>query len=76
MKTVTDEEIKTALTVLEALTDELKAQTKCRIDRVPKDAAGNERAADIAFELRGNLISIRSLRLELKYWIKRRRNSK
>ena len=75
MKTITDEEIKTALVVLDALTDELKEQTKSRINRVPNDATWNEKSTDITCELRGTLASIRSLRLELKYWIKRRRNA-
>jgi hypothetical protein len=69
---VTDEEIQTAMEVLSALKEELKAHTRRRMDRVPDNVAWNEKATHIDFELRGNLESIRGLKLELKHWVKRR----
>ena len=72
LASVSDEEIQTALVVLDALKQELKAHTKRRMDRVPDNVAWNEKATHIDFELRGNLESIHGLKLELKHWIKRR----
>ena len=69
---VTDQEIQTALEVLTALKDELKAHTKRRMDRVPNNVAWNEKVTHIDFDLRGNLESIHSLIRELKHWVKRR----
>ena len=71
IRTVSDEQIATALNVLAALKDELKAHTKRRMDRVPK-VSWNEKLTWIDFDLRGSLESIHSLKLELKHWIKRR----
>ena len=73
LASVSDEEIQTALTVLDALKEELKAHTKRRMNRIPDNVAWNEKATHIDFELRGNLSSIHCLKLELKHWIKRRR---
>ena len=70
MRTVTDEEIATALNVLAALKDQLKAQTKRRMDRVPNNVSWNEKLTWIDFDLRGSLESIHCLKLELKHWIK------
>jgi hypothetical protein len=75
MNDVTDEEIKTALQVLDALKDELKAHTKRRMDRIPNNVAWNEKATHIDYELRGNLSSIHCLKLEVKHWLKRRLNA-
>lgn len=72
MNDATDEKIKTALRVLDALKDELKAHTKRRMDRIPNNVAWNEKATHIDYELRGNLSSIHCLKLELKHWLKRR----
>jgi hypothetical protein len=72
MNDATDEEIQTALRVLTALKDELKAHTKRRMDRIPDNVAWNEKATHIDFDLRGNLSSIYCLKLELKHWLKRR----
>ncbi len=72
MNDATDEEIQTALRVLTALKNELKAHTKRRMDRIPDNVAWNEKATHIDFDLRGNLSSIYCLKLELKHWIKRR----
>jgi len=72
MKIVTDEEINTALAVLTALKDELKAHTKRRMDRIPNNVAWDAKATWIDFDLRGNLSSIYCLKLELKHWLKRR----
>ncbi len=72
LASVGDEEIQTALVVLEALKEELKAHTKRRMDRVPNNVAWNEKVTRIDFDLRGNLESIHGLKLELKHWIKRR----
>ena len=72
MRTVSDEEIATALNVLAPLKDELKAHTKRRMDRVPNNVSWNEKLTWIDFDLRGSLKSIHSLKLELKHWIKRR----
>ena len=69
---VTDGEIRTALHVLDALKDELKAHTKRRMDRIPNNVAWNEKATYIDFDLRGSLDSIHRLKLELKHWVKRR----
>jgi len=72
MNDATDEEIQTALRVLTALKDELKAHTKRRMDRIPDNVAWNEKATHIDFDLRGNLSSIYCLKLELKHWLRRR----
>ena len=72
MNDATDEEIQTALRVLTALKNELKAHTKRRMDRIPDNVAWNEKATHIDFDLRGNLSSIYCLKLELKHWLKRR----
>ena len=69
---VTDQEIQTALEVLSALKEELKAHTKRRMDRVPNNVAWNEKVTHIDFDLRGNLESIHGLKRELKHWVKRR----
>ena len=71
-KVVTDEEIRTALDVLSALKDELKAHTRRRIRRVPNNDAWDAKVEGIEWDLRGNLSSIHCLKLELKHWIKRR----
>ena len=75
MRTVTDEEIATALNVLAALKDERKAHTKRRMDRVPNSVNWNEKLTWLNFDLRGTLESIHCLKLELKHWIKRRLKS-
>ena len=72
MRTVSDEEIATALNVLAALKDELKAHTKRRMDRVPNNVSWNEKLTWIDFDLREILESIQCLKLELRHWIKRR----
>jgi hypothetical protein len=72
MNEATDEEIQTALRVLTALKDELKAHTKRRMDRIPNNEAWDAKATHIDYELRGNLSSIYCLKLELKHWLKRR----
>jgi hypothetical protein len=69
---VTDEEIQTALKVLSALKDELKVQTKRRMDRVPNNVAWNEKVTHIDFDLRGSLESIHGLKRKLKHWVNRR----
>ena len=75
MDYTTYEEIRTALRVLNALKQELKAHTKRRMDRIPDNGAWNEKATHIDFDLRGNLDSIHGLKLELKHWLKRRLNT-
>jgi hypothetical protein len=75
IRTVTDEQIDTALAVLNALKYELKAHTQRRINRVPNNVAWNVKVTHIDFDLRGNLSSIHCLKLELKHWIKRRRKA-
>jgi len=72
MNDVTDDEIRIALRVLDALKVELKAHTKRRMDRIPDNVAWNEKATHIDFDLRGNLDRIYGLRRELKHWIRRR----
>ena len=72
MRTVSNEEIATALNVLAALKDELKAHTKRRMDRVPNNVSWNEKLTWIGLTLRGSLETIHCLKLELKHWIKRR----
>jgi hypothetical protein len=72
MNYVNDDEIRTAMRVLDALRGELKAHTKRRMDRIPNNVAWNEKATHIDFELRCNLDHIHGLKLELKHWIKRR----
>jgi len=72
MNDATDEEIQTALRVLTALKDELKAHTKRRMDRIPNNEAWDAKATHIDYELRGNLSSIYCLKLELKHWLRRR----
>ena len=42
LASVSDEEIQTALTVLDALKEELKAHTKRRMNRIPDNVARNE----------------------------------
>ena len=69
---VSDDEIHTALIVLDDLREELKAHTKRRMDRIPDNVAWDAKATHIDFELRGHLSSIHCLKLELKHWIKRR----
>jgi len=69
---ITDEEIQTALIVLDELKRELKAHTKRRMDRIPNNVAWDAKATHVDYELRGNLSSIYCLKLELKRWIKRR----
>lgn len=69
---VSDDEIHTALIVLDDLREELKAHTKRRMDRIPDNDAWDAKATHIDFELRGHLSSIHCLKLELKHWIKRR----
>ena len=69
---VTDDEIQTALEVLSALKDELKAHTKRRIRCVVDNDAWDAKVEGIEWELRGNVSSIYCLKLELKHWIKRR----
>lgn len=70
--TVSDDEIHTALIVLDELREELKAHTKRRMDRIPDNVAWDAKATHIDFELHGHLSSIHCLKLELKHWIKRR----
>jgi len=72
MKIVTDEQIQTALRVLDALRVELKAHTKRRIKRVPDNVAWDTKVTWIEYDLRGNLSSLYCLKQELKHWIKRR----
>jgi hypothetical protein len=67
-----DDEVGTAIRVLDALRGDLKAHTKRRMDRIPNNVAWNEKATHIDFDLRSNLNSIHGLKLELKHWIKRR----
>jgi hypothetical protein len=69
---VSDDEIHTALIVLDDPREELKAHTKRRMDRIPDNVAWDAKATHIDFELRGHLSSIHCLKLELKRWIKRR----
>ena len=69
---VTNEEIQTALEVLSALKDELKAHTKRRIRSVPDNDAWDAKVEGIEWELRGNLSSIYCVKRELKHWVKRR----
>ena len=70
LASVSDAEIQTALVVLDALKDELKAHTKRRMNHIPDNVAWNEKATHIDFDLRGNLESIHGLKLELKHWVK------
>jgi hypothetical protein len=70
--TVSDDQIHTALIVLDELREELKAHTKRRMDRIPDNVAWDAKATHIDFELRGHLSSIHGLKLELRHWIKRR----
>jgi hypothetical protein len=72
MNYVSDDEIRTAIRVLDALRGELRAHTKRRMDRIPNNVAWNEKATHIEFELRCNLDHIHGLKLELKHWIRRR----
>jgi hypothetical protein len=67
-----DDEIHTALIVLDDLREELKAHTKRRMDRIPDNVAWDAKATHIDFELRGHLSSIHCSQLELKHRIKRR----
>jgi hypothetical protein len=69
---ISDEEIQTALIVLDELKIELKAHTKRRMDRIPNNEAWDVKATHVDYELRGNLSRIHCLKLELKRWIKRR----
>lgn len=69
---VSEDEIQTALIVLDKLKEELKAHTKRRMDRIPNNVAWDAKATHVDYELRGNLSSIHCLKLELKHWIKRR----
>lgn len=69
---ITDEEIQTAVLVLDELKKELKAHTKRRMDRIPNNVAWDAIATHVDYELRGNLSRIHCLKLELKHWIKRR----
>lgn len=69
---ISDEEIQTALIVLDELKRELKTHTKRRMDRIPNNVAWDAKATHVDYELRGNLSSIHCLKLELKRWIKRR----
>ncbi len=69
---VTDDSIWSALTVLDALREELKAHMQRRIKRVADNEAWNEVVTGIEYELRGHLSSIYRLELELKHWRKRR----
>ena len=69
---VTDQKIQTALEVLSALKDELKAHTKRRIRCVADSDAWDAKVEGIEWELRGNLSSIYCLKQELKHWVKRR----
>lgn len=69
---ITDEEIQTALIVLDELKRELEVHTKRRMDRIPNNEAWDEKATHVEYELRGNLSRIHWLKLELKHWIKRR----
>jgi hypothetical protein len=69
---VTDEEIQTALEVLTALKDELKAHTKRRIRCVPVNDAWDAKVESVEWQLRANLSSIYCLKQELKHWVKRR----
>lgn len=69
---VSDEEIHTALIVLDELKEELKAHTKRRMNRIPNNVAWDAKATHVDYELRGNLSSIHCLKRELKHWIKRR----
>ncbi len=71
-KVVTNDEILTALAVLDSLKEELKAHTKRRMDRIPNNEAWNERATHIDFDLRGSLERIHDLKRDLKLWVKRR----
>jgi hypothetical protein len=69
---VTDDEIETAMEVLTALKEELKARTKRRIRCVPDNDAWDAKVEGIEWQLRGNLSSIYCLKQELKHWVKRR----
>jgi acetyl-CoA carboxylase beta subunit len=69
---VADEDIQTALEVLSALKDELKAHTKRRIRCVADNDAWDAKVEGIEWQLRGNLSSIYCLKQELKHWVKRR----
>ncbi len=75
MKITTDEEIETALTVLDALKDELKAHTERRKKRVLNNEVWENNVEGIDWDLRGNLSSIYCLKLELRHWRKRRLKS-
>lgn len=69
---ISDEEIQTALIVLDELKRELKSHTKRRMDRIPNNEAWDVKATHLDYELRGNLSRIHWLKLESKRWIKRR----
>ena len=70
---VTDDEVQTALEVLSALKDELKAHAHRRIRRVPDNEAWDQRVESIEWELRCNLSMIHCLKIELRHWIRRQR---
>lgn len=72
---VTDDDIRAALYVLDALREELKAHTKRRIRRVADNEGWDAVVTGIEWQLRGNLSSIDCLKLELKHWCKRRLQS-
>lgn len=63
---VSDDEIHTALIVLDDLREELKAHTKRRMDRIPDNVAWDAKATHVDFELRGHLSSERIMQLETK----------
>jgi len=69
---VTDDDIWSALDVLDALREELKVHTKRRIRRVADNEGWDAVVTSIEYELRGHLSSIYCLKLELKHWRKRR----
>jgi hypothetical protein len=73
MKIVTEEKINIALAVLDALKDELKTHPELQIDWVPNHRARHERVTALDLVLDMNLSSIVSLKLELKYCVKHRR---
>ena len=70
---VTDDEVQTALEVLSALKDELKAHAQRRIRRVPDNEAWDQRVESIEWELRCNLSKVYDLKIELRHWISRQR---
>ena len=55
---VTDAEIQTALTLMDALKDELEAHTNSRMHRIPNNEGWNEKATGLDYELRGSLSHI------------------